>query len=923
MGPSLEQALHVPLLDLTDERQRSHGLRWLDNLLCTKGVAWGLPEPRVLVSDMHAVRLVRLAAFWDELGPSSLTQRIGEVLGSLSRVARRLLVVVSRRRGELVWIAAADIPARTLEGLLAGALPGSQVSTDLGHGADIARLLAPRGRLALVGVPPRVAAPREVPLVERLARCDVEQWTLLSQVQVVPPALLQERYDNLAQLGRACTTASRATRVLSEVETRDDVDPLATQLAELVGLEQRRARRALQQQGLAAQTWLLAEPSEVSVLGAVAAGALRPAASTPRPLRVVADTGRMPATSLLLPDELSMIVQPPVHDVAGFEVVDWARFDLVARHPDGETGPSILLGEVPEAGQVRYPAAALTDHALICGATGAGKSSLLRSLLGQLARSPHQVPLLVIEPTKDEYATLPIAGLQVWRIGAPTDSWRLNPLEVPYGIPVQTHIDLIIALFESSFALVPPLPYLLEMGLRAVYEHRGWDLAASRNAYAEADPDFPAFPTLRELQATCLDLVDELGYQGEVRHNVRGALQARLGSLLAGAKGALLDTDAALDTDRLFEHPCVVNLDLVGSEREKAFFMGLLLIRLWEARRGARHRGLRHVTVLEEAHRILPATRAAAGDVWGGTADFAAETFTNLLSEVRSAGEGIMVVEQSPSTLAHGALTNTGLKIAMRTMQADDRQLIAAGCNLDQAAQQALTSFAPHDAVVFWAGMDQAARIRATAEFPPEGEAPTSVPNAPAVPVLADPQAQRLAELLVRVAPDETRIVRDELIDRISCQLPAALQQRATDVADRLVVAAAEQLGRQLLLGPAARRTLAAVAIGASDAHEVLDQRSRTCTCVREAATRCLYRGFAANALASWQQCEPRPVAALDLLGPDDAAQLLRDYASTALGTDRAPRALSATAGCLARQVLSATRPPAQVRAELARLNLL
>lgn len=912
---ALRRALHVPAVDVAEPANRLAVLHWLQNLVGDGHVRWNLPEA-VRAAQLRPAELRRLSRFWDEEGPASLTRRIGELLGALGRTGRQVLLVAGRDGQRLHWSIACDEPTGSLAPAVRAALPGAVMDERADH-EPLRSALALPGRLALVGVPRRVVAPREKPLLERLAVCDVPRWALVVHARPAPARALVERFQQVSSLRRQLAAHARATRSVTETETREDVDPVAELAADLLRREERRSLRTTRLTGLVVDAWLLGDEEGLASLGAIAAATLAADdALTPRPLRTLPDGGRDASATLLLPEELAAIVAPPSHDVRGFEVRRWDRFDVEAESVHDSQGPTLRLGESAAGDTIAYPADALTSHTLVSGATGSGKSSLVRSLLDQLRTPEISVPWLVVEPTKDEYATLPVGDLAVWRIGDPSDrSWRLNPLEVPARIPVQTHIDLLIALFESTFALFPPLPSIIEMGLRQVYRERGWDLPSGRNAQLEADPDHPGFPTLADLQTVCLDLVDELGYAGEVLHNVRGALHARLGSLLDGPKGVLIDTDEPFDVDRLLNGPCVVNLDLVGSDREKAFFMGLLLVRLWEARRGHRCRQLRHLTVLEEAHRILPAAESAAGG------DFAAETFTNLLAEVRAAGEGIVVAEQSPSRLASTAIANTGLKVALRSMGADDRDVLGPALNLDEDQPRALTSLDAHEGLVFWAGMDQPVRMRAAASPCPEGgpQPTAATAAAPAPPVVDDRRVARLADLLLRVDVDEAAAVRAALRQRLAIVLPPVLADRVEDAALRAVRSAAERLGRARALPSTTRLQMVEGALAEPPAGTVLAHAEDGCRCDDSGpAAACPLRELVADCLADWRAEGREPAEIARLTAPVDAAAHLRLRLVETIGTDQAPRSLRQGVGCLARHALAGTRPQAEIRAFVA-----
>jgi hypothetical protein len=151
----------------------------------------------------------------------------------------------------------------------------------------------------------------------------------------------------------------------------------------------------------------------------------------------------------------------------------------------------------------------------------------------------------------------------------------------------------------------------------------------------------------------------------------------------------------------------------VGDDRDKAFLMGGLLIQLTEHLRveTRRHpellaRGLRHLSVFEEAHRLLRRTEQP------GPAAHAVELFASLLAEIRAYGEGLIVAEQIPSKLVADVIKNTAVKIMHRLPAADDREAVGATVNLTERQSQYLVTLPPGAAAVFTDGMDQPVLVR-------------------------------------------------------------------------------------------------------------------------------------------------------------------------------------------------------------------
>ncbi len=220
----------------------------------------------------------------------------------------------------------------------------------------------------------------------------------------------------------------------------------------------------------------------------------------------------------------------------------------------------------------------------------------------------------------------------------------------------------------------------------------------------------PAYPGLEDLQATAMAVVSEIGYGREVADNVRGFVTVRIGSLRTGTADRFLDGGHPLDFGALLDSNVVLEIEDAGDDRDKAFLMGAVLIRLTEhlrlrqrAEGPAAGPGLRHLTVIEEAHRLLRQPPPGTGN---GPGAQSVEMFADLLAEVRAYGEGLVIVEQIPAKLIPDAIKNTAVKIVHRLPAADDREAVGATMNLTSVQSQYLVTLPPGDAAVHADGMD-------------------------------------------------------------------------------------------------------------------------------------------------------------------------------------------------------------------------
>ena len=129
----------------------------------------------------------------------------------------------------------------------------------------------------------------------------------------------------------------------------------------------------------------------------------------------------------------------------------------------------------------------------------------------------------------------------------------------------------------------------------------------------------------------------------------------------------------------------VIDLSRIGSNENKSLIMGLLVIRLQEYRmtEAVFNSELRHVTVLEEAHNLLRRASVSISDEGSNVTEKSVEMIANAIAEMRTYGEGFIIVDQAPSLLDMSAIRNTNTKIILRLPDKDDRELVGRAANLN------------------------------------------------------------------------------------------------------------------------------------------------------------------------------------------------------------------------------------------------
>jgi hypothetical protein len=374
-----------------------------------------------------------------------------------------------------------------------------------------------------------------------------------------------------------------------------------------------------------------------------------------------------------------------------------------------------IVGDRP-AGPLGISVNALTRHAVVVGTAGSGKTNTVLALCEQLWRE-HRVPFLVLEPAKtarDDYrwlATRPgMEELVVLTAGdekvAPL---RLNPFEVPIGVRVSAHINGLLSCFDAAFGLRDPLPAIYNRALRATYARLGImpDETASEQHRGR-------WPLLSDFMARMTQEAETLDRAGAPRPEQLTASLHRLRSLTEGVCGGTLDCAASYPIADLLARPVVIELAGLGDDRrEQSFVTAVLLQAMTEHSRAHRDDdALAHVTVIEEAQRLLgkPTPGAAAHET--ATQAAAVRALASQLAENRAYGEGVVLVGQLPGRMVDDAYKNSNLKIVHRLPAQDERALVGSTMRLTPDQERHAATLEPFTAFAHHAGIDRPALVR-------------------------------------------------------------------------------------------------------------------------------------------------------------------------------------------------------------------
>ena len=360
----------------------------------------------------------------------------------------------------------------------------------------------------------------------------------------------------------------------------------------------------------------------------------------------------------------------PRKSLAGLPVSRRAEFARSIPCLFDRNAPHIHLGEVLHFGRVEDYSIALTPEALcshtcIVGSPGSGKSNMSYQLLLQLMQQG--IHFMVVEPAKGEYAQVlggyPSVRCLSTRLND-SNVLSLNPFAFPKGANAIKHAESLLSILTTCWTMYAAMNEILKDAIVQVYENAGWNM--SDNGLPWDDEYY--FPTFQDLMRILPDLIEQSDYSNEVKGNYKGSLLTRVKSMTNGANKKIFGRDRLTD-EELFNSNLIVDISSIGSSENRALLMGLLIIRLNEFRRSENkgmNRALHHVTLLEEAHNILSVSQA------GTVSSKAVELINRAIAEMRSAGEGFIIVDQTPSRLDSSVISNTANKIVFNLQNAED-----------------------------------------------------------------------------------------------------------------------------------------------------------------------------------------------------------------------------------------------------------
>ena len=407
--------------------------------------------------------------------------------------------------------------------------------------------------------------------------------------------------------------------------------------------------------------------------------------------------------TILTSKEVASYISFPTKEIPGLSIKPIYSFGTnISISPNGKN--RIHLGKIlynmqPTQNDYSLDVDILKKHLFIAGVTGSGKTTTVKKIINELQGLDSKIPFLIIEPVKSEYGKY-IKSIAGCYIDVGVDDFRINLFQPAVkNTSIISHVDYLRAVFAASFVLYPPMPYVLETAIYEAYKYKGF-------RFDKYDNSLTIYPSIHDLIENITKVVRDSGYSDRLRDDIVASLNVRLQNLLMGFKGNIFGEKYTLPKwSDIMSQPTVINLNRIVDDEQKALIISMILAYIYEYRENHGEKDtLQHVTIIEEAHRLLSKTASNSGNIDSANPKaHAIEFFCNLLSEIRAYGEGLIIAEQIPTKLIGDVIKNTGSKIIHKLIAYDDKMIMGHSMNFEEEQEKFFTLLNPErgQAIVF------------------------------------------------------------------------------------------------------------------------------------------------------------------------------------------------------------------------------
>lgn len=318
---------------------------------------------------------------------------------------------------------------------------------------------------------------------------------------------------------------------------------------------------------------------------------------------------------------------------------------------------SFVLGAITQgdriAGELKLDESDLVRHIALYGQTGHGKSTLLFNIMSQLIN--RQVPFIFFDSKNDGRALL---REQKELVVIPWRKLSFNPLRPPPGMELKD--------WWANFSQICGYSF-------------GWFVASSNYMLEHLERLEDRNPTMKDLFSSVANTEETTRRKSEYHDVVENRIRA-----IVSVFGENLGEEG-IPIERLLDLPAVIELS--GLRPAEANWLVEVLLswvyfyRLYSKQRGEQ---LRHVIIVDEAHRIFDRTKE-----YRETAqEMGAPMISVFPTQFRDFGTALILASQTPSFVMESVHANTLVKIVGNLSSGNDIEAMAGAMGLDDETRE-------------------------------------------------------------------------------------------------------------------------------------------------------------------------------------------------------------------------------------------
>lgn len=414
---------------------------------------------------------------------------------------------------------------------------------------------------------------------------------------------------------------------------------------------------------------------------------------------IVKAMGRFPYVMTL--EELNVFFRLPLYDKSMPALTERKALSEAEQFSKDIIGENtIKFGRLISDGgsevAIGCPLKSWTQHALIVGMPGTGKTTFAVNILTQFYKKG--IPFLAIEPTKSEYRAMIdiVDDLQIFTPGNNNVSpFIINPFIPPKGITVEQYIPSLLAAFKAAFSMDGPLEMIFLKAVNNCYIEYGWK---KYSKYGDKDVKvFGMFEYILCFKKT----MNSMNYNKETKSNIETAGLLRLMNLIE-QNSNIYDTINTVPIEDLLSKPTVLELNSIDNDEQKSLIMALILssacVHIKNNQIGDGK--LKNVILIDEAHVLLDSGVDSEGS--GSSKGTTVKTVQKMIAEVRSYGTSIIIADQKPSAVTESIVSNTNVKVSFRLTSSKERNLIAESTDMSDNNAEYISQLGVGQAFVYF-----------------------------------------------------------------------------------------------------------------------------------------------------------------------------------------------------------------------------